>query len=66
MAEEEVEVQKTKMHKMNASLDHETWTRLWNYIKKRYDSPWRAYSKTVREAIKEYLDRHESELEGKD
>ncbi|MEM2259988.1 MAG: hypothetical protein QXP52_00165 [Candidatus Aenigmatarchaeota archaeon] len=53
--------------RINATVERETYERLWNYVKKKYISPWRKLSVTINEAIKEYLDRHESEVqEGKE
>jgi len=57
------EVKKPKKHKIMTSLDDEVWDRLWSFIKKKYRSPWRALSATVREALIEYLERHESEYQ---
>lgn len=59
----EARVMRTR--KISASVDEDTWIRLWDYIKNKYDSPWRKWSQVVREAIIEYLDRHEKEIEKK-
>lgn len=49
----------TRTHKITVTIDDETWNRLWNLVKKRYTSTWRAYANEVRKALKEYLDREE-------
>jgi metal-responsive CopG/Arc/MetJ family transcriptional regulator len=54
--------EKKQIHRLNIVVDEELYVRLWNFIKAKYVSPWRVFSPTVREAIKEYLDRHESEV----
>jgi len=55
--------EKPKKHKIMTSIDDELWNRLWNLIKRKYTSPWRAMANTVREALIEYLDRHEKEYQ---
>ncbi|MEM2612296.1 MAG: hypothetical protein QW332_06140 [Thermoproteota archaeon] len=58
--------EKTKQNtkKVFASIDEALWERLWNYIKARYPSPWRKLSLVMREAIIEYLEKHENETKG--
>jgi hypothetical protein len=63
MTEEKVEESVEKKHKIVVTVDHALWLRLWDYIKKKYQTPWRVYSKTIIEALTEYLDKHEKELE---
>ncbi|MGB9693702.1 MAG: hypothetical protein ACPLYF_02550 [Fervidobacterium sp.] len=53
---------KVKKKRINVGISEETYERFWNYIKKKYVSPWRVYSKEVENAIIEYLYRHEREL----
>jgi metal-responsive CopG/Arc/MetJ family transcriptional regulator len=54
--------EKKKMKRVTTTLDEETFNRFWWFIKQKYNSPWRAFSREVRQAIVEYLDRHEPEL----
>jgi hypothetical protein len=48
---------------ISVGLDNKLKERLWNYIKKSRPTPYRALANIVREALIEYLDRHEKELE---
>jgi len=47
---------------ISVGLSKELKERIWNYIKKSRPTPYRALANLVREAITEYLDRHEKEL----
>lgn len=51
-----------KTVKVIVTIDKERHDKLWDYIKKKYPSPWRKMSLTVREAIDEFLERHKDEL----
>jgi len=44
--------------RISASVSEEVYVRFWEYIKKKYVSPWRAFSRELEQAMIEYLDRH--------
>jgi len=45
-----------RRRKIIVAVDETLWARLWKLVKRKYDSPWRAYSNEVRIALKKYLD----------
>jgi len=55
--------EKKKVVRMSFAVSEETYVRFWNYIKRKYVSTWRVFSKELEQAVIEYLDKHEKELE---
>jgi len=62
MSEGAQEKEEKKQKRVTTTLDEDTYNRFWQFIKQKYNSPWRAFSRELRQAIVEYLDRHEPEL----
>ena len=62
MSEGAQEKEEKKQKRVTTTLDEDTYNRFWQFIKQKYNSPWRTFSRELRQAIVEYLDRHEPEL----
>lgn len=51
-----------EVRKITFSVAVPVYERLWAYLKAKYNSPWRVFSRELEQAVIEYLDRHEQEV----
>jgi len=55
--------EKKEKVKVNLLIDRDVYEALWKIVKARYVSPSRKLTVIVNEALREYIERHKSEIE---